>query len=181
MLPAAGLSPRRSVLRNDEACPHHSLRTQAWKFYAQPLLRAWPMKTQLQPFLFRKLASAPTNASSSCDADSLRGTFHRLHYRGGRSREVTATNIADHGGSLQWRARGTRQTTGAQFHRWAVRATSAEDSARPCDFRGWTRVTLYRRLGSGTPRPCSDTSSIVPGRAPLIGCASTQPTQAAAA
>ena len=47
--------------------------------------------------------------------------------------------------------------------------------------RGWTRVTLLRRLGSGTPRPCPDTSHHVPGRALLIGCAPQQPTQAAVA
>ena len=62
-----------------------------------------------------------------------------------------------------------------------MHASSAEESARPCDSRGGTRVTLQRRLGSGTPRPCPDTSHHVPGRALLIGCAPQQPTQAAVA
>jgi len=89
-----------------------------------------------------------------------------------------------HGGSLKWRACGTDECAtndGCAGHRWATHATSADDSARPRDFGGWTRVTLHCRLGSGTPRPCPDTSTHVPGRAPPIECASQQPIQAAAA
>ena len=55
----------------------------------------------------------------------------------------------------------------------------ARDISEAARFRGWARVTLHSRLGSGTPRPRPDTSSHVLGRTPLIESPQRTPALAA--